>query len=131
VDGFRHVALGVGDRRDPRAGAVVLGAIVWACMHTVFVEPREAAFLRRKSRRVYYRVLAKSAIPLRGSAYWRYHRLGLKELNETINWPYLMLQIGLISLWLADFKCGYERNSSITLLEQVKNHQATALLTER
>jgi hypothetical protein len=58
-------------------GAVVLGAIVWACMHTVFVEPREAAFLRRKSRRVYYR----------GPAYWRYHRLGLKELNETINWP--------------------------------------------
>jgi glycosyltransferase involved in cell wall biosynthesis len=67
---------------------------------SVFVEPGEAVVLRRRSRRVYYRVLAKAAIRFRGPAYWRYHRLGLKELDETISWPYLMLQIGLISLWL-------------------------------
>ena len=68
---------------------------------SVFIEPREAASLRRKSRRVYYRVLAKAAIRLRPPAYWRYHRLGLKMLKETINWPYLLLHIGLVSVWLA------------------------------
>jgi glycosyltransferase involved in cell wall biosynthesis len=68
---------------------------------SVFLEPREASFLRRKSRRVYYRVLAKAAIQLREPAYWRYHHVGLKVLKETINWPYLVLQIGLTSLWLA------------------------------
>jgi glycosyltransferase involved in cell wall biosynthesis len=67
---------------------------------SVFVEPGEAVVLRRRSRRVYYWVLAKAAIRFRGPAYWRYHRLGLKELNQTINWPYLMLHIGLIALWL-------------------------------
>jgi glycosyltransferase involved in cell wall biosynthesis len=68
---------------------------------SVFTEPREAAFLKRKSRRVYYRVLAKAAMRLRGRAYWRYHWIGLKVLNETINWPSLVLQVGLMSLWLA------------------------------
>jgi glycosyltransferase involved in cell wall biosynthesis len=68
---------------------------------SVFVEPKEASFLRRRSSRVYYRVLAKAAIQLREPAYWRYHRLGLKVLKQTINWPYLVLQIGLMSLWLA------------------------------
>ena len=68
---------------------------------SVFVEPREASALRRKARRVYYRVLAKAAIQLREPAYWRYHLLGLKVLKETINWPYLGLQVGLMSLWLA------------------------------
>jgi glycosyltransferase involved in cell wall biosynthesis len=68
---------------------------------SVFVEPREASALRRKSRRVYYRVLAKAAIQLREPAYWRYHLVGLTVLKETINWPYLVLQVGLTLLWLA------------------------------
>jgi glycosyltransferase involved in cell wall biosynthesis len=68
---------------------------------SVFLEPREASLLRRKSRREYYRVLAKAAIQLREPAYWRYHQVGLKVLKETINWPYLVLQVGLTSLWLA------------------------------
>jgi hypothetical protein len=68
---------------------------------SLFVEPGEASFLRRKSRRVYYRVLAKAAIQLREPAYWRYHLVGLKVLKETINWSYLGLQVGLMSLWLA------------------------------
>jgi glycosyltransferase involved in cell wall biosynthesis len=67
---------------------------------SAFLEPREAALLRRKSRRVYYRFLARAAIRLRKPGYWHYHRLGLKAVNETINWPYLMLQIALMSLWL-------------------------------
>jgi glycosyltransferase involved in cell wall biosynthesis len=68
---------------------------------SVFAEPSEASFLRRKSRRVYYRVLARAAIQLQEPAYWRYHRVGLKVLKETIDWPYLVLQVGLTSLWLA------------------------------
>jgi glycosyltransferase involved in cell wall biosynthesis len=68
---------------------------------SAFLEPREASFLRRKSRREYYRVLAKAAIQLREPAYWRYHQVGLKVLKETINCPYLLLQVGLTSLWLA------------------------------
>jgi glycosyltransferase involved in cell wall biosynthesis len=67
---------------------------------SVFVKPREASALRRKARRVYYRVLAKAAMQLREPAYWRYHLVGLKVLKETINWPYLGLQMGLMSLWL-------------------------------
>src|SRR5215813_8613522 len=68
---------------------------------SVFLELREASALRRKARRTYYRVLAKAAIQLREPAYWRYHLEGLKVLKETINWPYLGLQVGLMSLWLA------------------------------
>ena len=68
---------------------------------SVFLEPREASFLRKKSRREYYRVLAKAAIQLREPAYWRYHQVGLKVLKETINGPYLVLQVVLTSLWLA------------------------------
>jgi glycosyltransferase involved in cell wall biosynthesis len=67
---------------------------------SAFLEPREATLVRRKSRRVYYRFLARAAIRLRKPAYWRYHRVGLKAVNETINWPYLILQIALMSLWL-------------------------------
>jgi len=68
---------------------------------SVFAQPGETSFLRRKSRRAYYHVLAKAAIQLREPAYWRYHQVGLKVLKETINWPYLVLLVGLTSLWLA------------------------------
>jgi glycosyltransferase involved in cell wall biosynthesis len=79
-----------------------LGGYIIAQRHaSVFFEAGEAAFLRRKSKRAYYRVLAKAAIRLRGPAFWRYHGEGLKVLKETINCPYLVLQIGLMLLWLA------------------------------
>jgi glycosyltransferase involved in cell wall biosynthesis len=68
---------------------------------SVFVDPREASSLKRKARRVYYRILAKAAIQLREPAYWRYHLVGLKVLKETIDLPYLGLQVVLMSLWLA------------------------------
>ncbi len=97
---------------------------------SVFVEPKEAVFLKRRSRRVYYRVLAKAAVRLRGPAYWRYHRLGMKELNETINWPYLMSQIGVISLWLI-LNPGMSVIGALRSWKRSRNHQATALLTKR
>jgi len=67
---------------------------------SVFLEASVAALLRRNSRRAYYRALAKAAIQFREPAFWRYHEAGLKTLKETINWPYLVLQISLMLLWL-------------------------------
>lgn len=67
----------------------------------VFLEAAEAASVKRKSKRVYYRVLAEEALHLREPAFWRYHQIGLKALNKTLDWPYLVLQIGLALLWLA------------------------------
>jgi glycosyltransferase involved in cell wall biosynthesis len=67
----------------------------------VFLESDEAKDLRARSKRAYYRVLAAQAIRLRGSAFWRYHESGLKSLRETLDWPYLALQITMGLLWAA------------------------------
>jgi glycosyltransferase involved in cell wall biosynthesis len=67
---------------------------------SVFLEAAEAATVRRDSKQLYYRVLAEEALHLREPAFWRYHKIGLKALNETFDWPYLMLQIVLALLWL-------------------------------
>jgi glycosyltransferase involved in cell wall biosynthesis len=107
--GFVHQVLSFSRVDDKSINSSILPFAPWVLDRYIitqryasaFVEPKEAAFLRRKSRRVYYRFLARAAIRLREPAYWRYHQVGLKALNETINWPYLVLQIGLMSLWLA------------------------------
>lgn len=69
----------------------------WAA---AFLEADEADGLRREVKRAYYRDLAGEALRFRGSALWRYHRDGLKTLGETINWPYLGLQVGKTMLWM-------------------------------
>jgi glycosyltransferase involved in cell wall biosynthesis len=66
-----------------------------------FLSPDEAALLRRRSRREYYRTLARQAIRLRGPGFWEYQRQGLETLGETFDWNYLALQIGLELLWMA------------------------------
>jgi glycosyltransferase involved in cell wall biosynthesis len=68
---------------------------------SVFLEASEAASLRKKSKRAYYRVLAKEAVRFRGPALWQYHKRGLRTLSETLDLPYLALQIGLVLLWIA------------------------------
>lgn len=60
----------------------------------VFLDASEAAVLKTESTRDYYRVLAKEALRLRDSSFWRYHQIGLETLGETLDWPYLLLQIG-------------------------------------
>jgi hypothetical protein len=52
---------------------------------------------------MYYRSLARRALLLRGggSAFWRYHKVGLKTVNETLDWLYLLLIMGQELLWLA------------------------------
>ena len=66
-----------------------------------FLEPKEAAWLRRKTKRKYYRILAKAALRLREPGFRQYHKRGLKSLDERLDWPYLTLQIGLVLLWKA------------------------------
>jgi glycosyltransferase involved in cell wall biosynthesis len=67
-----------------------------------FLDAREAASVRRRSKRKYYRALARAALRLRGRAFWRFHKLGLKALSERekIDWIYLTLQIGVVLLWI-------------------------------
>jgi glycosyltransferase involved in cell wall biosynthesis len=66
-----------------------------------FLEANEANDLRRKSKRAYYRILAEEALRLRGPAFWRYHEVGLKTLNTTLNRPFLVLQMLLVLLRMA------------------------------
>jgi hypothetical protein len=68
---------------------------------TQFLESAEAASVRRKSKTEYYRFLAEQALHLREPAFWQYQKTGLKLLDETIDWPYLVAQIALALLWLA------------------------------
>ena len=49
-----------------------------------FLEPGEAAALKRDTREAYYRTLAKEALRFQKSAFWRYHRDGLKTIGEQI-----------------------------------------------
>jgi glycosyltransferase involved in cell wall biosynthesis len=65
-----------------------------------FLEAGEAASLRRKSKVVYYRLLANEALHFRESAFWRYHESGLKTLDETIDWSYLVLQMVVELFWI-------------------------------
>jgi len=68
----------------------------------VFFEAGEAASVKRKSKRKYYRALSRAALQLKGRAFWRYHSVGLKALTEreTLDWPYLAAQMGVVLLWL-------------------------------
>jgi glycosyltransferase involved in cell wall biosynthesis len=69
---------------------------------SVFLEGEEAASIIAKHKRAYYRDLARAALRLRGRAFWRYHKAGLKALSghETHDWPYFILQMAVVLLWL-------------------------------
>ncbi len=59
----------------------------------VFLPATEAAALTKDSKRNYYRVLAHEAVRFRESAFWRYHEQGLQTVGETLDRPYLALQV--------------------------------------
>jgi|HubBroStandDraft_2_1064218.scaffolds.fasta_scaffold24597_3 glycosyltransferase involved in cell wall biosynthesis len=65
-----------------------------------FLDQDDAQALRREARREYYAVLAHHALRLRKSAFWRYHRKGLKTLDEKLALPYLALQCFRELLWM-------------------------------
>jgi glycosyltransferase involved in cell wall biosynthesis len=66
----------------------------------IFLEANEAKALRSDTKRSYYRILALAALKFRELAFWRYHKAGLKTFGESVNWLYLMIQIGRESLWM-------------------------------
>jgi glycosyltransferase involved in cell wall biosynthesis len=63
----------------------------------------EVASTIAKYKLQYYRALARSALRLRGAAFWRFHKAGLKALGneEKHDWAYLAMLIGAELLWLA------------------------------
>ena len=69
----------------------------------VFMEASDAASTIAKSKFQYYRALARAALQLKGPAFWRFHKAGLKALGgeEKHDWPYLAMLIGAELLWLA------------------------------
>ena len=60
---------------------------------SVFLEESEASVLRKECKRSYFNHLAHEALRFREVAFWRYHEKGLKTLGETLDWPYLMIQL--------------------------------------
>ena len=68
----------------------------------VFLEAGEAESIITRYKRRYYRDLARAAFRLKGRAFWRYHKAGLRALSEreTHDWPYFILQSGVVLLWL-------------------------------
>lgn len=67
----------------------------------VFLGSEESVALKRKSKRLYYGVLAAEALRLREPAFWRYHAGGLKTFGETLDLPYLALEIAQRALGMA------------------------------
>jgi glycosyltransferase involved in cell wall biosynthesis len=59
----------------------------------LFLEPNETESVNKEIKRQYYRMLAAAALSLRESAFWRYHKKGLKRLDEAIDRWYLAVQI--------------------------------------
>ena len=68
---------------------------------TAFLEPDEAASVRRAARREYYSALAHAAIRFRGEAFWKYHQRGLQTIGESVNRPYLAWEILRALAWMA------------------------------
>ena len=67
-----------------------------------FFDGKESALLRREAKRRYYHALVRRALLLRGGglAFWRFHKAGLKTLDEAIDWRYLALATTRHLLWL-------------------------------
>jgi len=66
----------------------------------VFLDLGEAKAVRARSRRDYYRMLAKEAIRFQGRNFWDYHEGGLKSLGQKLDRVQLALQIAWTLLWM-------------------------------
>jgi glycosyltransferase involved in cell wall biosynthesis len=69
----------------------------------VFLGVGEVDSAIAKNKLQYYRALARAALRLRGPAFWRFHKAGLKVLGneEKHDWPYLAMVTGAELLWHA------------------------------
>lgn len=68
---------------------------------SLFFDAEKATAVKKESKSRYYRILAEEALHFREPSFWRYHIDGLKRLGETLDWPYLLAQTVLASIWLA------------------------------
>jgi len=60
----------------------------------MFLGAEEARALKKRARLVYYRTLAREALRFRETAFWQYHKTGLRTVGEMIDRSYLALQVG-------------------------------------
>ncbi len=67
---------------------------------SAFLDSAEAADRRKESKRDYYRALAREGLRFPAADFWKYHREGLKTLNEVIDRRYLALQMVGEFLWM-------------------------------
>jgi glycosyltransferase involved in cell wall biosynthesis len=67
----------------------------------VFLEASEAASLRKRTKLEYYSVLANEALRGQESVFWQYQARGLNTLGETLDRPYLAIQVARQLLWNA------------------------------
>jgi glycosyltransferase involved in cell wall biosynthesis len=67
---------------------------------SVFLSQNEAATVKKRAKRDYYRVLSHAILRLRGHAFWRYHKKGLTTLAEKIDWPYLVFMVIRELFWM-------------------------------
>lgn len=58
-----------------------------------FLEPEEAQVLMEESKRLYYDMLVQEGLRFPGSAFWHYHKGGLKTLDESLDAPYFGLRM--------------------------------------
>jgi hypothetical protein len=66
---------------------------------TTFLPPAEAVAVSKRSKRMYYRVLAKAVLQFRAHGFWQYHRHKLKLIDKGLDWKYLVLQIRIVVVW--------------------------------
>jgi glycosyltransferase involved in cell wall biosynthesis len=97
-----------------REAAILDWYIIVRRYSLVFLEASEGAALGKKAKRSYYRCLAASAVRFRKQAFWRYHKVGLKTVDETVDWPYLALQIVVVLFWIGS-------NLGRTMLDAVRS----------
>jgi len=65
----------------------------------VFLERSEASAIQKSSKQEYYKALAHQALRFRKDIFWQYHKMGLRSLGQTLDWPYLAGQVAMELFW--------------------------------
>ena len=66
-----------------------------------FLEVGEAAALKKRVRKQYYRFLAEESLRFRKRSFWEYHLQGLKTLGEHLDRGFLLLNVFKTMIWVA------------------------------
>lgn len=65
-----------------------------------FLEPGEAAALKKRVRKEYYLFLAEQELRFRERSFWDYHSQGLETLGEQLDRGFLMLHVFKTIIWM-------------------------------